>query len=405
MKAGLALLAMWLGMATSAHADPADFTQVERGRYLATVGDCVACHTVPGGTPFAGGRAIETPFGTLLSPNLTPDRATGIGTWSDADFVRAVRTGIDDNGAHLYPALPYPYFARATVPDVLAIRAYLATLDPASSPVDTNQLRFPFSIRATLIVWNALNFTPGVFKPDAGQSDEWNRGAYLVEGLGHCGACHTAKSATGGDKAGRILQGGVLNGWYAPPLDGSPRTGLGSWPVEQVVAYLKTGANDRQTAAGPMAEVVSLSTSHMTDADLHAIAIYLKARPAGGDPPVPALGAADARMQAGAALYTDNCSACHAPAGSGAAGLFPALRGSAAIQARDPATLVRVVLQGVQAGATDAAPTGAAMPAFGWRLTDAQVADVLTYTRNAWGNAAAAISTGTVREARTSLGQ
>ncbi|HJT05989.1 MAG TPA: cytochrome c [Stellaceae bacterium] len=382
--------------------DRQNFETIERGRYLATVGDCAACHTDTGGKPYAGGRPVETPFGNLLASNLTPDRETGIGAWSDDDFVSAVRQGRSRGGVRLYPAMPYVYYTKMSRADVLAIRAYLATLEPVHHQVTSNQLPFPFSIRASMAVWNALFFTPGTFKPVAGKSAEWNAGAYLVEGPGHCGACHTAKNFLGGDKTSRTLEGGVLQGWYSPNLTGDKRAGLGSWSPDEIVAYLKSGHNDAAAATGPMSEVVADSTSQMRDDDLRAIAAYLKDQPATGAEPS-RVAASDPAMRAGEAIYVDNCAACHAMSGEGVARLFPALKGGPATQSADPTSLIRVVLQGARSVATEGAPTGPAMPAFDWKLSDAQVASVLTYIRNSWGNAAAAVSASDVHRSRGTL--
>ena len=382
--------------------DRQDFTTIERGRYLATVADCAACHTDIDGKPYAGGRPIETPFGKLLASNLTPDRDTGIGAWSDDDFVSAVQRGISRGGVRLYPAMPYVYYTKMTRADVLAIRAYLATLEPVHHQVTSNQLPFPLSIRAGMAVWNALFFTPGTFKPVGGKSAEWNAGAYLVEGPGHCGACHTAKNFLGGDKTSHTLEGGVLQGWYSPNLTGDKRAGLGSWSPEQIVAYLKSGHNDAAAATGPMSEVVTDSTSQMRDDDLRAVATYLKDQPATASEPA-RVAANDPAMRAGEAIYADNCAACHAMSGEGVARLFPALKGTPSTQSADPTSLIRVVLQGAQSVATEGAPTGPAMPAFDWKLSDAQVASVLTYIRNSWGNAAAAVSASDVHRSRGSL--
>lgn len=384
-------------------ADTQNSEQIARGKYLTEVGDCVACHTAPGGEPFAGGLPIETPFGALVSPNITPDPATGIGAWGDDDFVRAVRDGIGRGGERLYPALPYPYFTHATNEDVLAIRAYLATLKPVRNAVVSNQLPFPFNIRQSLIVWRALYFEPGFWHNDPSKSAEWNRGGYLVEGLGHCGACHTPKTALGGDENSRHLYGNTLQRWWAPGLNADRRSGLGQWPVEQVVQYLKTGRNDWADASGPMADVVTNSTSHMSDSDLHAIATYLKTVPGPTDESRQPVAANDARMRAGQAIYVDQCSACHTPTGAGIPKLLPRLAGSPALQGRDATSAIRVVLEGARSVGTDAAPTASAMPRFDWKLNDDQVAAVTTYIRNAWGNAAAAVSAGDVSSLREGL--
>ena len=390
----------------NAATDRQDFATIERGRYLTVVADCAACHTLPGsGQQFGGGRPIETPFGTILAPNITPDRETGIGAWTDDAIVGSLLNGTGGDGEHLYPAMPYTYYTRLTQDDALAIVAYLKTLAPVRNPVESNQLPFPFDIRASMIAWNALFFTPGRFQPRADKTEEWNRGAYLVQGPEHCGLCHTGKNLLGGDTPSATFRGNSLQGWFAPDLTNDAYRGLGGWSVEQIVAYLKTGHNDMAAATGPMAEEVSLSGSQTTDADLRAIAVYLKDRPDSGAGKPAAVAATDPAMRAGGAIYADECSACHAPKGEGVAGLFPALAGSASIQSAEPTSLLHVVLRGTRSVATQGAPTAAAMPPFGWLLDDEQVAAVTTYVRNAWGNAAPAVDAGDVSRARRSLAQ
>ncbi|MBV9828199.1 MAG: c-type cytochrome [Alphaproteobacteria bacterium] len=383
--------------------DPQDFAQIERGRYLTIVGDCAACHTATSGADFAGGRAIETPFGTIVSTNITPDRETGIGDWSNDQFVSALTEGIRRDGAHLYPAMPYPYLTKITRDDALAIRAYLTTVPAVSNAVTADRLPFPLSIRADMAAWNKLYFTPGAFQPNSGKSDEWNRGSYLVEGLMHCGACHTPKNTAGADKDSERLQGGVIQGWFAPNITNDQRRGLGRWSLDDIVTYLKTGHNAFSAATGPMAEEIAESSSKMTEADLHAVAIYLKDQPsADNHSPVP-LPAGDPAMQTGAAIYADECSGCHTPRGSGIAGLFPRLAGSPSVQSDDPTSLIRIVINGTRSVSTPAAPTGPGMPAFGWLLNDGEVASVLTYIRNNWGNAATSIAAERVTSQRKAL--
>jgi len=401
----LALVACTAGaIAARAAEDSQAFEKIERGRYLVVLGDCVGCHTAPGGKPFAGGAALETPFGALLGPNITPDVATGIGAWSEEDFRRAMHEGIGRDGARLYPAMPYPAYTKVTHDDVSAIWAYLRTLDPVSNEVQPNQLRFPFNVRRPATsTWDLINFKPGVFQPDPAKSDVWNRGAYLVEGLGHCGTCHTPKNITGGDRGSEALQGALLQDWYAPDLTEDPRTGIGSWSIEDIVRYLKTGANSYDIASGPMAEAVSNSTSKMTDADLLAIATYLKDRAPRSGRAVTALAADNPRMVAGQAIYEDRCAACHSRRGAGVPSLFPRLASAPLVQSADPTSLIRVVLIGNRAVATSAAPTAPAMPAFGWNLNDTEIADVLTYVRNTWGNAASAVQPEDVTKLRARL--
>lgn len=383
-------------------ADDSYFEVLQRGLYLTQAGDCQGCHTVPGGQPFAGGRAIATPFGTLISPNLTPDVATGIGGWSDAQFLNAVKHGIRTNGRKLYPALPYTYYTKVTDGDALAIKAYLNSLQPVNNPVTANQLPFPMNIRYAVTFWNLLYFTAGEFKPDPAKSEIWNRGAYLVDGLGHCGACHTPRGMLGGEKTA-YLQGGETDGFTAPNITSDKRIGLGDWSEDDVVQYLRTGRNAHSAASGPMAEVVELSTQHLTDDDLKAIAVYLKDMKGSGETAPQPLAASDAVMKAGQAIYVDNCSACHTSGGMGADPIFPSLKGNAIVQSKNTATLRHILINGVKAVATHNAPTAPAMPAYNWKLSDGQIAAVLTYIRNAWGNAAEPVSASDVRKTRASL--
>ncbi|HEX3418616.1 MAG TPA: cytochrome c [Stellaceae bacterium] len=398
-----ALLLVGTAAVRAQNPDKQSFEVIEHGRYMAIAGDCTACHTAKGGQPFAGGGALETPFGILLSPNITPDVATGIGGWTDDQFVDAVRNGIGHGGIHLYPAMPYTYYTKLTRDDVIAIRAYLDTVQPVRNLVQANQLPFPFNQRETMVGWNALYFTPGEFKPDPGKSAEWNRGAYLVEGAEHCGLCHTPKNAMGGDENSQAMQGSVLQSWYAPNTTGNRRVGIGDWTVDDIVLYLKTGRNRYDIASGPMADMVTHSTSHLTDADLRAIAVYLKDLPPGGGVLPQPVAAQDPAMQREEAIYNERCAACHTVAGEGIVGLFPRLNGAPLAQQSQATSLIRVVLEGSRAVATDSAPTGPAMPSFAWQLSDADVAAVVTYIRNAWGNAAPAVSASEVANMRQTL--
>jgi mono/diheme cytochrome c family protein len=383
--------------------DPQDFQQIERGHYLAIAGGCATCHTVRGGPEYAGGRSIETPFGRLVAPNITPDADTGIGAWSNDEFVNALTKGTGRNGRHLYPAMPYTYMTKTSNEDALAIRAYLATMPAVRHEVNPNQLSFPFNIRKTMAIWKALFFREGPFRPVPGQGPEWNRGAYLAEGLMHCGMCHTAKNVLGGDKTSQRLQGYRLQGWFAPNITNDHRRGLGSWSIDDIVDYMKTGHSRTTAATGLMSEVVSLASSKLNDADLRALARYLKDQPAGTQSPA---AAPDAKVMAmGSKIYTDECAACHAPDGTGVSGAIPSLKGSGAVQSDDATSLMRVVLRGTRSVATDKAPSGLAMPAFGWLLTDEQAAAVITYVRNAWGNAAASVAASNVRRARAEFAQ
>jgi mono/diheme cytochrome c family protein len=384
-----------------AGAEPA-FEHVYSGHYQAILGDCMGCHTAPGGRAFAGGAPLQTPFGPMVAPNITPDKETGIGAWSEEDFRRAVKQGVGHGGERLYPAMPYPAYARMSDADVANLWAYMQTVEPVRRAVRSNLLRWPFNIRALMAGWNWLYFKPADFKPDPAKSAAYNRGAYIVTGPGHCGACHTAKTMMGADSASG-LGGGSLQGWFAPDITADTGRGVGAWSVNDVVLYLKTGHNSYSMASGPMAEAIEASTSHMTDGDLQAIAVYLKDVP--GYPAAASAGlpASDPHMQAGAAIYRDNCEGCHNGNGSGQSVIFPPLAGNPIVRQSSAETLARVVLAGTQAAQTRLAPTAAAMPSFAWRLDDAEVADVLTYVRSSWGNGAAPVSTGTVAQIRGNL--
>jgi mono/diheme cytochrome c family protein len=394
--------AAWLAgaeLCNAADPDGQAYDRIEKGHYLTTVADCFACHTVPNaGKPFAGGRPIETPFGIITSSNITPDNETGIGAWSDEQFDDAVRKGVRPDGSRLYPAMPFPAYTKMTRDDVLAIRAYLATVEPVHQPVKANTLPFPFNIRLAMRAWDALYFTEGEFRPDSQQSPAWNRGAYLVQGPGHCTACHTPKSFLGGDKTGDNLRGFNLQGWFAPDITGDVGQGLGQWSEADITSYLKTGHNRITAATGPMAEEVVNSTSQYDDDDLHAIAVYLKSLP--GQQAAAQARAEPSAMNAGEAIYRDQCSACHGLDGQGVAMLFPSLAQSSLAHASDPTSAIRLVLRGGRSVATNAEPTAPGMPSFGWQLSDAQVAAVLTYIRNAWKTSAAPVSADAVGKAR-----
>jgi mono/diheme cytochrome c family protein len=384
-----------------ARADDISFAQVQRGRYLADAADCFACHTAEKGAPFAGGRGIETPFGTIYSPNLTSDRQTGLGAWSDDDFYNAMHLGAAPDGRRLYPAFPYPYFTKLTRDDVMAIRAYLNILPPVKNQRRPNELTWPLNYRVVMRAWNSMFFKPGEFVPSPQKSTEWNRGAYLVEGSGHCGACHTPKNAFGADKTNQQFQGGLLQDWFIPRINSDQRSGLGSWSVEDVVEYLKTGRNARSNASGLMAEVVANSTSKLSDEDLNAIAVYVK--DASGKTNEEARQPKQELMDAGGAIFSDSCSACHQSKGEGVERMFPPLMDNANVQSVDPTTVIRVILEGAQTVSTPSRPTPFAMPAFNWKLSDEQIAAVATFVRNAWGNAASVVTSEEVKSLRGRL--
>lgn len=410
--AGALALTLLLGACTKAVPPPVHPTgtadaasTVARGKYLVRVGDCASCHTAKGGKPFAGGFPVPTPFGKIYSVNITPDRETGIGNWTEQDFYRAMHSGISADGSHLYPAFPYPWFTKATRADVDAIKAYLDTLTPVHREDTPNQLPWYLRWRGGLAGWNMLYFDEGEYQPRADHSAQWNRGAYLAQGLAHCSACHSPKNFLGGTKHDQAYQGGEAGmQWFAPGLGANLRDGVGDWSSAEIVEYLKTGANAKSATAGPMTEVVMNSTQYFTDADLEAIAVYLKDRPQASRKSAPDTKAlrADA-LARGQALYIDNCTACHMPDGRGLAHVFPPLTGSSAIQADQAGTVIHVVLAGARMAAPSSKPTGLAMPAFGWKLSDREVADVVNYIRRAWGNRASLVDAGDVAAVRKNI--
>jgi mono/diheme cytochrome c family protein len=346
-----------------------------------------------------GGKRIETPFGPIYSPNLTPDRDTGIGAWSDGEFYRALREGVARDGSRYYPAFPYANFTKLIRDDILAIRAYLATLTPFRNTPPPPELRWPLNYRVLMRGWNFLFFRPGIFQPNQLKSAEWNRGGYLVEGAAHCGACHTPKNMFGADKGGRAYGGGLIDGWFAPRLDSAERSGLKSWSVDDILEFLQSGRNGRSHSGGPMAEVIVNSTSKMSDADVRAIAVYLKDLPAGAPEPT-VTPPPEAHMKAGAAVYAHACIACHEADGSGAPRIYPPLPGNANMLSADPTSTLRIILDGAQTVTTARAPNTGSMPAYAKQLSDQQIADVTNYIRNSWNNAAPPVTPAQVAKAR-----
>src|SRR6266849_6608466 len=400
MRAILAILVLCTAFGfDQARAEPSAET-IARGKALAEAADCASCHTADPSKPFAGGKRIGTPFGGIYSPNLTPDRDTGLGAWSDEEFYRALRYGVRRDGSLYYPAFPYPNFTKMIRDDLLAIRAYLATLTPVQNSAPPPELRWPLNYRVVMRAWNWLFFRPGIFEPDQQKSAEWNRGGYLVEGVAHCGGCHTPKNMFGANKRGRAFSGAPVQGWFAPRLDSAERGGLKSWSVDDIVEYLQSGRNGKSHASGSMAEVVVNSTSVMSDADVRAIAVYLKDLPAGKrepavSPPPPA------QMADGAKLYAHACVACHETDGSGAPKIYPPLPGNANLQSADPSSTLRIILDGAQTLTTPRAPNTGSMPAYANQFSDQEIADVANYIRNSWGNAAPALTPAQVAKARS----
>jgi cytochrome c553 len=376
-----------------------------RGEYLVTAASCRSCHTVPGGAPFAGGRAIPTPFGTIYSTNLTPDARTGIGRWSKEDFRRAVREGIAPDGSYLYPAFPFTHYTKVRDDDVDAMFDYLRSLSPVAHENRAPEMRFPYDKRPLLAGWRALYFRKGEFREDPKRSAGWNRGAYLVQALGHCSACHSTRNAWGAITAEPRVGGGLIPmlNWYAPSLTASRETGLGDWRHEDIESLLATGVSPRGAVFGPMAEVVRDSLQHLTREDIAAIAEYLKAqREEGGR-------RADERVDerqlapllaAGKRIYGDRCADCHGDDGRGKAGAYPPLADNESILMANPVNAIRMTLNGGFPPSTSGNPRPYGMPPFAHVLSDDDAAAVVTYIRRSWGNAAGPVSAVAVSAAR-----
>ncbi len=392
---------------------PAEKTaQIERGQYLARAGNCVACHTARGGTPMAGGRRIDTPFGAVFSSNLTPDVSTGLGAWTTQDFWQALHHGRSKDGRLLTPAFPYNHTSVITRADSDDLLAWLQSLPPVHQAPPPHTLVWPVGTQAALAVWRSLFFRPSPFQPDPAQSAEWNRGAYLVQGLGHCAACHSPRNALGASGAVDDLSGGLMPvvNWYAPDLSRDSETGLASTPLAEIVQLLRTGRNRQAQTSGPMAEVVQHGTQHMTEADLHAMAVYLQSRaqPTPSSVPVRAQVSLTVAVK-GQQVYERHCLQCHGEQGRGtttAAGdmAYPALAGNRAVLLQDPTNLVQTVLYGGYGPATALHPRPFGMPPAVLELDDRDIAAVLTHLRTQWGNQASEVTPLQVNRIRAAQG-
>ena len=378
------LFAVGLLTPLSSSADPSATDPAARGKYLVRAGDCVACHTAPGGKMFAGGYILKTPFGSMSTPNITPDPETGIGKWTDAQFYTAMHDGIGHDGEYLYPMFPFPWYTKVTREDVQAIKAYLFTQPPVKAKPSVNHLAFPFDVREGLGAWRLAFFHAGTFEPDPNKSEQINRGAYLVEGLGHCAECHSGRVVLGASKYSEALEGGSVQGWYAPNITSDKREGIGGWTDDQLVSYLKTGsAREKGVAVGPMAETIHDSLQYLTDGDLHAIAAFLKSTPAKSYEAASGKTANASFKETGEQTYLNYCASCHQLKGKGIAGVIPALAGDGAVTAGGPENVIRVVIGGLAARGTYAP-----MPGFGADMTDDEIASVANYVRSAWSNTA-----------------
>ncbi|RKP58962.1 c-type cytochrome [Pararobbsia silviterrae] len=385
-----------------------DADLIKKGEYLARAGDCIACHTVRGGEPMAGGLPMATPFGTLYSPNLTPDDETGIGKWTQNDFYRAMHTGRAKDGSLLYPVFPFVSYTKVTREDADAIYAYLRSIKPVHQENKTPAMPFPFNNRNALIGWRTLFFREGEYKPDPTQSVEWNRGAYLVQGLGHCTMCHTSINALGGANQNAAFAGGLipLQNWYAPSLTSNKEAGLGDWDLDEITTLLKSGVSQRGAVYGPMAEVVHNSLQYMTSDDVKAMAVYLKSLPQKKDAPE-ALQLETSKefgsqlLAQGEKIYTSQCVECHAANGLGHPPGFPPLANNQSIQMPSAVNPIRMVLNGGYPPSTTENLQPHGMPPFAQRLSDQEIAAVVTYVRMSWGNHGTPVSPQQVNDLRS----
>jgi mono/diheme cytochrome c family protein len=371
--------------------DPA---RIAEGRYLVTISDCAGCHTARDGVALAGGKSLATPFGNISAPNLTPDRDTGLGHWNFAQFWQALHDGRGHAGELLYPVFPYTSYTRISARDASAMLAYLQSLPAVHRAAARPALRFPYGIRDSLLVWRALYFRPGVFRPDPARSPQWNRGAYLVQGPGHCIECHAGRDSLGGIPLGMPLAGGQIpmQNWYAPDLSGGAHGGLAGWSGQDIVDLLKTGQSSKGAAFGPMADVVTGSTQYMTDEDLRAVATYLGGLPSRQPAPdIQHPSKAAAVVTQGEPLYVQHCAACHGKDGAGVADVYPALAGNASTLDPDGVNATRAVLLGGFAPVTAANPRPYSMPPFAQKLSDDEVAALVSYVRRSWGNHASLV--------------
>ncbi|CAM2151722.1 Gluconate 2-dehydrogenase cytochrome c subunit [Pararobbsia alpina] len=390
------------------------------GEYLARAGDCMACHTAKGGEPFAGGVPFPTPLGTVYSSNITSDGTHGIGNWSFEAFVRAMREGVAADGSRLYPAMPYTAYAKVGDDDLKDLYAYFTTrVAPSTQANRKSDIAWPLSVRWPLAFWDKAFHDDTRFVADPSKSVEWNRGAYLVQGLGHCGTCHTPRGAAFQELAltehgPDYLSGSRLDDTSPINLRGDKGSGLGDWSKQDIVALLKTGRTPHSAVTGPMGEVVENSTQYLADADLHAIAVYLKSFAAarGKNDGTPAYAHDESTVESiragqanatGARVYLDSCAACHRQNGEGAPRVFPSLANNPMVLAAHPDSLIAVILNGSRLPSTETAPSRLAMPPFGWRYSDEEVAALATFARSSWGNHAAPVTADAVRDVRAHL--
>ncbi|MDF7661886.1 cytochrome c [Erwiniaceae bacterium L1_54_6] len=402
-------------IAVSESLNPPSAELLKQGEYVARLSDCVACHSVPEGAPFAGGLKMATPVGNIYSTNITPDNETGIGEYTLSEFSRAVRHGVARDGHRLYPAMPYPSYARLSDADVAALYAWFKTaVKPVNQPNKPSDIPWPLNMRWPLAFWNSVFTVNDPWQPKSGQDAAWNRGAYLVEGPGHCGSCHTPRGLAFNEKgldadSAHFVAGASLDGWYAPSLRGDTNTGLARWSEDDLYQFLKTGRNRHGVVFGSMADVFNNSTQYMSDDDLNAIAHYLKSLPAGSNDQPQAWKydgdsinklSLPARLNTpGAQTFMARCSNCHGADGRGQAPWIPPLAGATSMLV-DHASAINVTLNGSARVVANGMPDAYRMPPFRKQLSDKEMADVLSFIRSSWGNTGAPVSEKDVHDLR-----
>lgn len=400
----------WLpGMlfSVSAWAENVVETKQQRGAYLARVANCAGCHTARGGREYAGGRILKTPFGEFVTPNITPDTETGLGRWSEEDFWQALHHGKSKDGRYLYPVFPYIEYTKISRQDADAIFSYLQSLTPVRQNNPAHKIYSPYDNQFLLFLWRAWYFKEGVYQPDHTKSQKWNRGAYLVEALGHCNACHTARNVWGASKDDRPLGGEMVGShWYAPSLVSAKEAGVGHWSIEEIVELLSTGINQHAVTSGPMATIVRQSLQYLTTEDQGAMAVYLKSLGEQNQdqqlkrkiPPMPEV--VRQYLARGEKIYEKHCQDCHGKNGQGAPGIYPPLAGNRAVTMNPPRNVIRSLLYGGYPPATAGNPRPYGMPPFQHIIRDVEISQVISYIRNAWGNFGSLVSPDEVDESR-----
>lgn len=390
---------------------PADSSaeQIQRGEYLARAGNCMGCHTARGGEPYAGGRKLNTPFGQFVTPNITPDNETGIGYWNGEDFWQALHYGKSKDGRYLYPAFPYTEYTKVTRPDADAIFAYLRSLPPVAQTNPPHKISSPYDNQFLLFLWRTRYFNEGVYQPDKSKSDEWNRGNYLAQGLGHCNACHTSRNVWGASRDDQLTGGKIMGTyWYAPSLVSPLEAGVSEWPIEDIVKLLSTGINGHAVTSGPMATIVRQSLQYLSDDDIRSMAVYLQSLSEKQDKaqaPKKARKMPERVLQylaLGQAVYEKHCQDCHGESGQGVPGIYPPLAGNRSVTMASPLNTIRSVLYGGYPPATAGNPRPYGMPPYQHFIRDPEIAQVVSYIRNAWGNSSSLVGPEEVDNSRGS---